>query len=125
MSNAGERSAVSNTTGIVIHRAFLYDLFVWFASLGREHIYREKVLDLARLKSGKSVRRAQSMESTHRQRCLPGQVGRPTRLAPKLPSRMASSKRCRFQTVDSMRYCPQSCFIIWAAKRVSSVPAKC
>src|SRR6266700_1442937 len=55
MSNAGERSAVSNTTGIVIHRAFLYDLFVWFASLGREHIYREKVLDLARLKSCESV----------------------------------------------------------------------
>ena len=55
MSNAGAQSVVSNTTGIVIHRALLYDLFVWFASLGREGTYREKVLDLARLKSGESV----------------------------------------------------------------------
>src|SRR5260370_15860181 len=55
MSSAGERSVVSNTTGIVIHRAFLYDLFVWLASLGRERTYREKALDLARLKSGESV----------------------------------------------------------------------
>jgi len=55
MSNVGEQGAALGTTGIVLHKAFLYDLFVWFASLGREHIYREKVLDLARLKSGESV----------------------------------------------------------------------
>src|SRR6266700_1032005 len=55
MSNARDRSLVSKTTGIVIHRAFLYDLFVWLASLGRERTYREKALDLAKLKAGESV----------------------------------------------------------------------
>src|SRR5712692_11392795 len=55
MANASKQSGVPNTTGIVIHRAFLYDLFVWLVSLGRERAYREKALDLARLKSGESV----------------------------------------------------------------------
>ncbi len=55
MSNVAERRVAPNTTGIVIHRAFLYDVFVWLASLGRESTYREKALDLARLKSGESV----------------------------------------------------------------------
>ena len=55
MANASEQSGVPNTTGIVIHRAFLYDLFVWLVSLGRERAYREKVLDLARLKPGEAV----------------------------------------------------------------------
>ena len=55
MSNAGEHSAVSNTTGIVLHKAFLYDLFVWLVSLGRERSYREKTLDLAKLEPGESV----------------------------------------------------------------------
>jgi ubiquinone/menaquinone biosynthesis C-methylase UbiE len=55
MANASEQSGVPNTTGIVIHWAFLYDLFVWLASLGRERAYREKALDLARLKPGEAV----------------------------------------------------------------------
>jgi ubiquinone/menaquinone biosynthesis C-methylase UbiE len=55
MSNAKQQSVVPNTTGIVLHRAFLYDLFVRLVSLGRERSYREKALDLARLKSGESV----------------------------------------------------------------------
>lgn len=55
MINAGEQNAISNTTGIVIHKAFLYDLFVWFASLGRERAFREKALDLASLRPGESV----------------------------------------------------------------------
>ncbi len=55
MSNVAERRVAPNTTGIVIHRAFLYDVFVWLASLGKERTYREKALDLARLKSGESV----------------------------------------------------------------------
>src|SRR5260370_27090055 len=50
MADAREQSGDPNTTGIVIHRAFLYDLFVWLASLGRERAYREQALDLARLK---------------------------------------------------------------------------
>src|SRR5713226_6292615 len=55
MANASEQSGVPNTTGIVIHRAFLYDLFVWLVSLGKEPAYREKALDLARLKPGEAV----------------------------------------------------------------------
>src|ERR1700730_3790801 len=55
MSNAGEQSATPGTTGIVLHRAFLYDLFVWLVSLGKERVYRGKVLDLANLKPGESV----------------------------------------------------------------------
>jgi ubiquinone/menaquinone biosynthesis C-methylase UbiE len=55
MSNAGEQGAMPGTTGIVLHRAFLYDLFVWLVSLGRERLYRGKALDLANLKPGESV----------------------------------------------------------------------
>lgn len=55
MTNAGEHSAVPSTTGIVLHRAFLYDLFVWLVSLGRERTFREKTLNLAGLKPGESV----------------------------------------------------------------------
>ena len=55
MVNATEQSGVRSTTGIVLHRAFLYDLFVWLVSLGREGAYREKALDLAGLKPGEAV----------------------------------------------------------------------
>lgn len=55
MANAREQSAVPGTTGIVLHRALWYDVFVWLVSLGRERAYREKTLDLARLKPGESV----------------------------------------------------------------------
>lgn len=43
------------TTGIVLHRAWLYDMFLWLISFGREHRYRERVLDLANLTRGESV----------------------------------------------------------------------
>ena len=55
MSNAGEQSVARATTGIVLHRAFLYDLFLWAVTLGRESAYRQKALDLARLKPGETV----------------------------------------------------------------------
>ena len=55
MSNAGEQGAAPSTAGIVLHRASLYDLFVWLASLGREQFYRGKTLDLANLKPGEVV----------------------------------------------------------------------
>src|ERR1700736_4481437 len=55
MSNAEEQSGASGTTGIVLHRAFLYDVFLWLVSLGRERVYRGKTLDLANLKPGESV----------------------------------------------------------------------
>ncbi len=55
MSNAGEQGAAPSATGIVLHRAFLYDLFVCLVSLGRERVYRGRALDLAYLKPGESV----------------------------------------------------------------------
>src|SRR5258708_13440556 len=55
MSNAREQGAAPGTTGIVLHRAFVYDLLVWLVSLGRERVYRGKALDLANLKPGESV----------------------------------------------------------------------
>src|SRR5258708_22144534 len=55
MANQNGQSAAMNTTGIVLHRALWYDAFVWLVSLGREHSYREKALDLASLKPGESV----------------------------------------------------------------------
>ena len=55
MVNENEQGGVPNTTGIILHRAFLYDLFVWLVSLGRERAYREKALDLVGLKPGEAV----------------------------------------------------------------------
>src|SRR5260370_40184542 len=55
MINAGEQSALPSTTGMIIHRALLYDLFLLVVSLGRERAYRQKALDLASLKTGDSV----------------------------------------------------------------------
>ena len=55
MSNLIEQGAAPGTTGIVLHRAFLYDLFVWLVSLGRERVYRARALDLASLRPGESV----------------------------------------------------------------------
>jgi ubiquinone/menaquinone biosynthesis C-methylase UbiE len=55
MFEATGQSAAPGTTGIVLHRAFWYDVFVWLVSLGREHSYREKALDLASLRPGESV----------------------------------------------------------------------
>lgn len=49
------QNAGPGTSGIVLHRAFLYDLFLWVVSLGRERAYREKALDLAKLNAGESV----------------------------------------------------------------------
>jgi len=55
MFSANAHSASPGTTGIVLHRAFLYDVFVWLVSLGKERSYREKTLDLAGLELGESV----------------------------------------------------------------------
>ncbi len=43
------------TTGSVLHRAARYDLLVWLLTLGRERVFREKVVRLARLGPGESV----------------------------------------------------------------------
>jgi len=50
-----EQTAVPNTTGRVLHWAFRYDLLLWFASLGRERAFRQKILGLAKLRPGQSV----------------------------------------------------------------------
>jgi len=58
MSNAIEQieqNAGPGTTGIVLHRAFLYDLFLWLVSLGTERAYRGRALELVKLKAGESV----------------------------------------------------------------------
>lgn len=44
-----------STSGIVLHSPLLYDLTVWLAFFGKEHRFREKVLQLARVSSGESV----------------------------------------------------------------------
>jgi ubiquinone/menaquinone biosynthesis C-methylase UbiE len=43
------------TSGIVLHSPFLYDFTVWLAFLGKERGFRDKVLQLARLKKGEAV----------------------------------------------------------------------
>jgi ubiquinone/menaquinone biosynthesis C-methylase UbiE len=48
-------SKTPSTSGLLLHRAARYDFVVWLAMLGRERLFREKVLSLARLESGESV----------------------------------------------------------------------
>ncbi|HEX7960827.1 MAG TPA: methyltransferase domain-containing protein [Terriglobales bacterium] len=54
ISAAGGDQAQS-TRGIVLHSPVLYDLTVWFAMLGRERAFREKMLQLARVVNGERV----------------------------------------------------------------------
>jgi ubiquinone/menaquinone biosynthesis C-methylase UbiE len=55
MMSVTEQAAKHNTSGLVLHRAFGYDLLVGLLSLGGERTYREKTLELARLRAGESV----------------------------------------------------------------------
>lgn len=50
-----DRNPTLDTTGSVLHRAALYDLLVWLLTIGRERVFREKVVLLGRLKPGESV----------------------------------------------------------------------
>jgi ubiquinone/menaquinone biosynthesis C-methylase UbiE len=50
-----DRTPTPSTTGSVLHRAARYDLLVWLLTLGRERVFREKVVRLARLRPGESV----------------------------------------------------------------------
>ena len=43
------------TSGIVLHSPVLYDLTVWLAMLGKERAFREKLLQLARIKDGERI----------------------------------------------------------------------
>jgi ubiquinone/menaquinone biosynthesis C-methylase UbiE len=49
MTNAVEAKQKLETSGLVLHGAARYDLLLWLLTLGRERVFREKVLRLARL----------------------------------------------------------------------------
>lgn len=55
MTNVAKQAATPNTAGLILHRAFGYDLLVRLLSLGRERTYREKTLELAGLHGGELV----------------------------------------------------------------------
>ena len=55
MTNTAEAKQTLSTSGLVLHRAALYDLTLWLLSLGREGTFRERVLRLARLSPGEQV----------------------------------------------------------------------
>ncbi len=56
MTNLSEQAARPATSrGMVLHSPRLYDLLVFIATRGRERAFRQKVLDLARLKPGEEV----------------------------------------------------------------------
>jgi ubiquinone/menaquinone biosynthesis C-methylase UbiE len=55
MTNIENISAVPHTKGIVLHHAFAYDVVVWLRLFGRERAFREKLIDLARIKPGNAV----------------------------------------------------------------------
>lgn len=54
MSSANREQA-HGTSGIVLHSPILYDLTVWLAMLGKERAFREKLLQLARIKNGERI----------------------------------------------------------------------
>jgi len=55
MTDAIDKGVAPPTTGLVIHWAARYDLMAWLLTRGRERAFRERLLDLARLKPGHSV----------------------------------------------------------------------
>src|SRR5262249_28078236 len=56
MTQVKDQNLTPATTGLVMRRAArFYDLMAWVVMHGRERFFREKVLDLARLKPGESV----------------------------------------------------------------------
>src|SRR5437667_417911 len=55
VTKTADQNVTPSTKGAVLHSAALYDLQVWLVTLGRERVFREKVLRLARLEPGESV----------------------------------------------------------------------
>lgn len=55
MTNRVESNVPRGTAGLILHAAAFYDLTVWLAMFGRERSFREKTLQLARLKPGETV----------------------------------------------------------------------
>jgi ubiquinone/menaquinone biosynthesis C-methylase UbiE len=50
-----DRKIPHGAAGLVLHKAAFYDLMVWLISLGRERVFREKLLRPAHLVRGESV----------------------------------------------------------------------
>src|SRR5215831_12422679 len=50
-----QNSTPSTSGGIILHGARFYDFLAWVMMLGRERVFREKLIDLARLKPGDAV----------------------------------------------------------------------
>jgi ubiquinone/menaquinone biosynthesis C-methylase UbiE len=55
MTKTEETKESLSKTGLVLHGAVFYDLFIWLMTLGRERAFREEMLRLAHLESGESV----------------------------------------------------------------------
>src|SRR5215813_1526932 len=55
MTTTVDRDPMPHTTGILLHWAAVYDLLAWLMMLGRERVFREKVVDLACIQSGESI----------------------------------------------------------------------
>ncbi|MHB1587915.1 MAG: class I SAM-dependent methyltransferase [Acidiferrobacteraceae bacterium] len=55
MDTQHDHSVTPSTIGAVLHGAARYDLLVWLLTLGRERVFREQLVRLARLKPGDSV----------------------------------------------------------------------
>lgn len=53
--SAASGEHVHRTSGIVLHSPVFYDLTVWLAMLGKERAFREKLLQLARIKDGERI----------------------------------------------------------------------
>jgi len=54
ISSAADDPAL-RTSGIVLHSPAFYDFTVWLAFFGKEHMFREQLLQLARITKGESV----------------------------------------------------------------------
>lgn len=55
MIKVDEPHSTQTTGGIILHAPRLYDLLAWVMMLGQEGAFREKIIELARLKPGESV----------------------------------------------------------------------
>lgn len=55
MTTTTTHDSTLRTTGRVIHWAGRYDLLTWVFMLGREGVFRERLIDLARLQAGEVV----------------------------------------------------------------------
>jgi len=55
MTEVANRHSHHGAGGVILHFGRVYDLLVWVLLRGREEEFRERIIDLARLKPGESV----------------------------------------------------------------------